>query len=287
MKSVKYFLCFVIAVLLTAVSVPIAYAASVNKVNADQGNKAGQKHVYIPKGLPEEQYHMSGLYIGVGAAGAVIQGKASITTQNRLYNQQTGQLVGTDFFLRQSHCDTIFNLAPSVIIGYWGDARGYYQTQYSLSFLYQYVDTMEHLKSLINTNSGWHEVDLHIKHQLAFLLQTGKNTEYVFFHIGLGPVIFLTQYCGSISFLNSPTIHLNDNQILWGGMALAGTSFYLSKQWTLDTSISYSLSQTKSLSRHMRYSGSNAGVNYIGVGQADYKSCFSVVELMLTLNRSF
>jgi hypothetical protein len=245
---------------------------------------------YIPKGFPEEYHRLHGFYMGVGVAGAIAQSKVDTSSENLVYNQISGNILGFTYSTTRHHCDTIFNLAPSVQLGYWGDPRGYYQTQFSLSFLYQYLDTLDHFKGPIYSNSGQHEVDIYIKHQLSFLLQGGKSVDNFFFHMGLGPVILLTKDVGSVSFVGSPTISFNENRILWGGMAVAGVSFFFGERWTIDTSLSYTVSETDKLSKRVVYSGilnKPTVIRFNGTATVGYNSCIGIAELMITLNRFF
>jgi hypothetical protein len=256
--------------------------------------------------------------------GATVTNSKVETTTGDSFVIEDGDVLSFDYSVAGNHHDSVLGLAPTVTFGWYSPTAMGNTMRWGLGLVYQYLDAIKH-SNLSTQSSVWstplvpgtnelqapggqfNELDIHVKHELALMLQTGVMINKFFVHAGIGPVLFWTRYIASFSVMSSSftgaggsiynsgsTKDFGCDESVWGGRAAIGFSYNLGMNWVLDTTFSYALSEEKTLNQTRDYTGFSvvtpAGVPVVtfdGKATAKYKGSFSVAGINVTLNKLF
>jgi len=208
--------------------------------------------------------------------------------------------------------DSDVNISPVAQLGYF---RHFENSDWlwGAKFSYNYLDAEAGNKnvlvpqygSFVSSNSDTFSGNVYlrsyetrIKHQMALMPFIGRSFDRSFFYVGAGPSLAQaeTNLNGMIGFAAINDTHENitgapanfsSSQWAFGGAATVGATYFLTREWFIDASYTYTVTNSSNRTFSGYFASSSDGYDDTGIISGNYSGSFHTQEFKITLNRAF
>jgi len=208
--------------------------------------------------------------------------------------------------------DSDVNISPVAQLGYF---RHFENSDWlwGAKFSYNYLDAeasnnnvlVPQYGSFVSSNSDTFSGNVYlrsyetrIKHQMALMPFIGRSFDRSFFYVGAGPSLAQTETSlnGMIGFAAINDTHENitgapanfsSSQWAFGGAATVGATYFLTSEWFIDASYTYTVTNSSNRTFSGYFASSSDGYDDTGIISGNYSGSFHTQEFKITLNRAF